>query len=161
MEGVLMSADANAKRDEFLSFRLGAEEYAIDILQVREIRACEAVTRIANAPAHFKGVINLRGAIVPIVDLRLKLGHAAGFDATTVTIILHIAERLMGIVVDAVSDVVALLPGQVRPAPELSAGIDASFIRGLAPLEGRMLIVVDIARLMTTGELAIVEREAA
>jgi purine-binding chemotaxis protein CheW len=156
-----MSRDANARRDEYLSFRLGTEEYAIDILQVREIRACEPVTRIANAPDYFKGVINLRGAIVPIVDLRLRLAHAAHFDAATVTIILDIAGRLLGIVVDAVSDVVALLPGQVRPAPELAAAVDASFIRGLAPLEGRMLIVVDIARWMTSGALALAGREAA
>ena len=148
-----MSADANAKRDEFLSFRLGAEEYAIDILQVREIRACEPVTRLANAPAHFKGVINLRGNIIPIVDLRVKFGHAAAFDAATVMIILHIAERLVGIVVDAVSDVVGLLPEDVRPTPELGAAIDTRFIRGLAPIDGRMLIVVDIARLMANDEL--------
>ncbi len=156
-----MSTDANAKRDEFLSFRLGAEEYAIDILQVREIRACEPVTRLANAPEYFKGVINLRGAIVPIVDLRLKFGHAAGFDAATVMIILNIAERLMGIVVDAVSDVVALLPGEVRPAPHVGGAIDTGFIRGIAPIDGRMLIVVDIARLMTSSDMALVEREAA
>ncbi|MEP7068112.1 MAG: chemotaxis protein CheW [Usitatibacter sp.] len=156
-----MSADANAKRDEFLSFRLGSEEYAIDILQVREIRACEPVTRIANAPAFFKGVISLRGAIVPIVDLRVRLGHEAGFGAATVTIILNLADRLIGIVVDAVSDVVALLPGDVRPAPDFNGAIDAAFIRGLAPLEGRMLILVDIARLLTSGDMAIVQREAA
>jgi purine-binding chemotaxis protein CheW len=156
-----MSADANAKRDEYLSFRLAREEYAIDILQVREIRACEAVTRIANAPAFFKGVINLRGAIVPIVDLRLKFGHPDGYDANTVMIILNIDERLTGIVVDAVSDVVALLPGDVRPAPQLSSTIDASFIRGIAPTEGRMLIILDIARLVTSGDLAMAEEALA
>jgi purine-binding chemotaxis protein CheW len=148
-------------RDEFLSFRLGNEEYAIDILQVREIRAHEPVTRIANAPEFIRGVINLRGNIVPIVDLRLKFGQQAGYDAFTVVIILNIAERLMGIVVDAVSDVVALLPEQVRPAPNLAGAIESGFIRGLAPIEGRMLIVVDIARLMTSREMALVEQAAA
>ena len=148
-----MSADANATRDEFLSFRLATEEYAIDILQVREIRACETVTRIAEAPAYVKGVINLRGSIVPIVDLRLKMGHPAGFDANTVMIILNIAEKLVGIVVDAVCDVVALLPDQIRPAPDLAGTIEAGVIKGLAPLDGRMLIVVDIARIISARDV--------
>ena len=152
-----MSNDTNAVRDEFLSFRLASEEYAIDILQVREIRACEPVTRIAEAPAYVKGVINLRGSIVPIVDLRLKLGHPDGFDANTVMIILNIKDQLVGIVVDAVCDVVALLPDQIRPAPDMGVDIDAGVIRGLAPLEGRMLIVVDIARLLSSREIAVAE----
>jgi len=155
-------SDNRAGREEFLSFRLGAEEYAIDILQVREIRAHEPVTRIANAPQFIRGVINLRGNIVPIVDLRMKFGHTeARYDAFTVVIILNIAERLMGIVVDAVSDVVALLPEQIRPAPHLGGAIDAGFIRGLAPVEGRMLIVMDIAKLMTSQDMALVEKAAA
>ena len=145
-----MSIDANAARDEFLSFRLASEEYAIDILQVREIRACEPVTRIAEAPAFVKGVINLRGSIVPIIDLRLKLGHADGYDANTVMIILNIAEQLVGIVVDAVCDVVALLPEEIRPAPDMGIALDAAVIRGLAPIDGRMLIVVDIERLLAS-----------
>lgn len=156
-----MSTDATTVRDEFLSFRLGAEEYAIDILQVREIRACETVTRLANAPAFVKGVISLRGEIVPIVDLRVKFGHAAAFGAGTVTIILNIEHRLLGIVVDAVSDVVGLLPGQVRPAPDMGGAAAMGFIRGLAPLEGRMLIVVDLARLMAGGDLAAIEEALA
>ncbi|MGZ5037841.1 MAG: chemotaxis protein CheW [Usitatibacter sp.] len=153
--------EASAEREEFLSFRLGAEEYAIDILQVREIRAQDPVTRIAGAPAFIRGVINLRGQIVPIVDLRVKLGHDAGYGALTVVIILNIAERPMGIVVDAVSDVVALLPGEIRPAPEMSLSLDAGFIRGLAPLDERMLIVMDIARLMTSRDMALVAQAAA
>ena len=156
-----MSDATQAERDEFLSFRLGAEEYAIDILQVREIRAHEPVTRIANAPEFIRGVINLRGNIVPIVDLRLKFGHEAGYNSFTVVIILNIADRLMGIVVDAVSDVVALLPEQVRPAPSLAGAIESGFIRGLAPVEGRMLIVIDIARLMTSRDMALVDEAAA
>lgn len=156
-----MAADTLAARDEFLSFRLGAEEYAIDILQVREIRACEKVTHLANAPAFVKGVISLRGEIVPIVDLRVKFGHAAEFNGATVMIILTIADRLVGIVVDAVSDVVGLLPEQVRPAPEMAGVSGMRFIRGLAPLDGRMLIVVDIARLMADAELAAVEEALA
>jgi purine-binding chemotaxis protein CheW len=153
--------ESQAVREEFLSFRLGAEEYAIDILQVREIRAHEPVTRIANAPEFIRGVINLRGDIVPIVDLRLKFGHEAGYDAFTVVIILNIAQRLMGVVVDGVSDVVAMLPGEIRPAPHLAGAIEAGFIRGLAPLGSRMLIVVDIARLMASRDMALIEEPPA
>jgi len=157
-----MGIQALAKRDEFLSFRLGEEEYAIDILQVQEIRAHEPVTRIAHAPGFIKGVINLRGNIVPIVDMRLKFGLAkAGYDMFTVMIILNIGGRVMGIVVDAVSDVVALLPEEVRPAPNIAGAIESGFIRGLAPIEGRMLIVVDIAALMTSRDMALIEEAAA
>jgi purine-binding chemotaxis protein CheW len=153
--------DFQVARDEFLSFRLGDEEYAIDILKVQEIRALEAVTRIANAPRYLKGVINLRGSIVPIVDLRAKLGMPDSSQAGAVVIILNLAERVMGVVVDAVSDVVALAREDVRPAPEFGSVVDATFIRGLAPIGERMLILVDITRLMTSGELAVVERAAA
>ncbi|HET6265489.1 MAG TPA: chemotaxis protein CheW [Usitatibacter sp.] len=154
--------ESQVAREEFLSFRLGDEEYAIDILKVQEIRAHEAVTRIANAPGYLKGVINLRGQIVAIVDLRVKLSMArVEVDASTVVIILNIAGRVIGMVVDAVSDVVALAPDQVRPAPVFGNVVDASFIRGIAPVEDRMLILVDIARLMTSGELAVAEKAAA
>lgn len=135
---------------EYLTFRLCDEEYAIDILQVREIRANEPVTRIAQAPRYVKGVINLRGAIVPIVDLRARFGlKAADEGAMPVTVIVCVGEKLTGVVVDGVSDVVALMPGQVRPAPTLRGAIDSSFIVGIAPLEGRMLIVADIATLVS------------
>ena len=138
---------------ECLSFRLGGEEYGIDILAVREIRAYEKPTRIANAPAFILGVINLRGVIVPIVDLRVKFGVAeAKFDGNTVVIILNVANRVLGIVVDSVSDVLPLKHEEIRPAPEFSSGIDASFIVGLASLEGRLLILVDIQALMTSRE---------
>src|SRR3974390_53967 len=137
-----------AVREEFLTFRLGQEEYAIDILQVREIRAHEPVPRIADAAEFVMGVINLRGSVVPILDLRMKFRLPRGTDASTVVIILSIEERLMGVVVDAVSDVVSLLPEQIRPTPALHGAIDSSFIRGIAPVEGRMLIVADIASLL-------------
>jgi len=153
--------DAQVARDEFLAFRLGDEEYAIDILKVQEIRAHEAVTRIANAPAYLKGVINLRGTIVPIVDLRVKLGMERLADASAVAIILNLDGRVMGMVVDAVSDVVALAEDEVKAAPEFGAVVDARFISGIATMGERMMILVDITRLMTSGELAVVERAAA
>ena len=143
-------------RQEFLAFRLGEEEYAIDILHVREIRAYERATRIANAPAYVKGVINLRGVIIPIVDLRLRLGfESAAAVATRVAIILSIDERPLGVVVDAVSDVVALAEREIRPAPEqIRAVLSEAFVRGLAPVGDRMLIVVDLARILAREGLA-------
>jgi purine-binding chemotaxis protein CheW len=139
-----------AEREEFLTFRLGREEYAIDILQVREIRAQEPVTRITDTARFVMGIINLRGTIVPILDLRVKFGLPDGCDASTVVIILSLGGQLMGVVVDAVSDVVSLLPDQIRPAPALNGAIDSTFIRGIAPLDGRMLIVAEVATLVTS-----------
>ena len=144
---------------EYLTFRLCDEEYAIDILQVREIRASEAVTRIAQAPRYVKGVINLRGAIVPIVDLRARFGMQVQEGGSPVTIIVCVGDKLTGVVVDGVSDVVALKPDQVRPAPTLRGAIDANFIVGIAPVDERTLIVADIATLVAPD--AELEQEAA
>ena len=142
---------------EFLTFRLGAEEYGIEILKVQEIRGWESPTAIAGTPAFIKGVINLRGTIVPIVDLRLKFGLAkANYDEFTVVIILSVARRVVGIVVDAVSDVITLLPQQVRPAPEFGAALDTRFITGLGTVDERMLILADIERLMTSRDMQLV-----
>ncbi|HEX5093852.1 MAG TPA: chemotaxis protein CheW [Burkholderiales bacterium] len=147
------SAAERAANREFLTFRLADEEYAIDILKVREIRGYEAPTAIVNAPAFIKGVINLRGTIVPIVDLRLKFRGDAKYDEFTVVIILSVADRLLGIVVDAVSDVTTLTHDQIRPAPDFGAAVDALFITGIGTVGARMLIVTDIERLMTAREL--------
>lgn len=146
---------------ELLSFTLGAENYAIDILKVQEIRGYEAVTRIANAPAFIKGVVNLRGHIVPIIDLRVKLGLGeAKYDASTVVIILNVLGRVLGIVVDSVSDVIALAPDAVKPAPEFGSVLDTRYIEGLANLDGQLLIVVDIERLMGSRDMALVTEAA-
>jgi len=144
--------------DEYLTFTLGDEEYGIDILKVQEIRGYDTVTRIANSPAFIKGVINLRGVIVPIVDLRIKfnLGEST-YDAFTVVIILNIGKRVMGIVVDSVSDVIRLDAGNLRPAPEFGSVLDTRYILGLGTLEERMIIVVDIEQLMTSQEMALME----
>lgn len=147
-----------AASGEYLTFTLGAEEYGIDILKVQEIRGYDAVTRIANAPPFIKGVINLRGVIVPIVDLRLKfnLGDAT-YDQFTVVIILNIGKRVMGIVVDGVSDVIQLSSDNLRPAPEFGSVLDTRYILGLGTVEERMIIVVDIERLMTGQEMALMD----
>jgi purine-binding chemotaxis protein CheW len=154
-----------AAAGEYLTFRLGAEEYGIDILKVQEIRSYEAPTRIANAPAFMKGVVNLRGVIVPIVDLRLKLGCAAAeVNAFTVVIVLNVRGRVVGAVVDSVSDVLELDQDSIRPAPEMSSAIDIGFITGIASpkTEGheRMLILMDIEALMASAEMGLVEPAA-
>jgi len=154
----LIESGSTADVKECLSFRLGAEEYGIDILAVREIREFERPTRIANAPEFILGVVNLRGVIVPIVDLRIKFGMPEPrYDGSTVVIILNVANRVLGIVVDSVSDVLPLKNEDIRPAPEFSAAIDASFVKGLASISGRLLILVDIEMLMTSPSMALVD----
>lgn len=146
------------KSSEFLTFTLGPEEYGIDILRVQEIRGYDSVTTIANSPEFIKGVINLRGSIVPIVDLRIKfrLGMPS-YDQFTVVIILNIAQRVLGIVVDGVSDVIALAAEQVRPAPEFGVAMETQYITGLGTVDDRMIILVDIAQLMTSQEMQLVD----
>ncbi|MCU0969411.1 MAG: chemotaxis protein CheW [Rubrivivax sp.] len=149
---------------EFLTFRLGAEEYGIDILRVQEIRSYEPPTRIANAPAFIKGVVNLRGVIVPIVDLRLRLGcDSAEYNGFTVVIVLNVRGRVVGTVVDSVSDVLELDKSQIRPAPELSSNVDARYITGIGTVRTgqgdaeteRMLILMDIEALMGSAEMGL------
>jgi purine-binding chemotaxis protein CheW len=146
---------------EFLTFTLGGEEYGIDILKVQEIRGYEAVTAIANVPEFIKGVLNLRGVIVPIIDLRLKfkLGRA-DYNEFTVVIILNLCDRVVGVVVDSVSDVITLPPEQVRPAPEFAAMLNTSYIMGLGTLDQRMLILMDIEKLMSGADMALVDSSA-
>lgn len=153
-----MESSAPAGSGEYLTFTLGREEYAIDILKVQEIRGYEPPTTIANAPPFIKGVINLRGVIVPIVDMRIKfnLGEPT-YDQFTVVIILNIGRRVVGMVVDGVSDVIQLNADTLRPAPEFSSALDTRYILGLGTLNDRMIIVVDIERLMTSQEMALVE----
>lgn len=144
-----------------LTFRLGGEEYGIDILKVQEIRGYERPTRVAHAPGFVKGVVNLRGVIVPIVDLRLKFGlQDVRYDEFTVVIVLNVGDRVVGIVVDSVSDVMELDPSQVRDAPSLTSAIDADFIEGLGSTGERMLILVDIERLMGSADMALLEQAA-
>jgi len=155
-------AEEDQIASEYLTFRLGAEEYAIDILKVQEIRGYEPPTVIAYAPPFIKGVINLRGIIVPIVDLRIKFGLGdAEYTPFTVVIILNVAQRVIGIVVDSVSDVTSLTRGQIRAAPDFSASFDTRYILGLASIEKRMLIVTDIERLMSSRDMELIDDAAA
>jgi purine-binding chemotaxis protein CheW len=150
-------ATALAERPrEYLTFRLGEEEYGIDILKVQEIRGYEQPTRIANAPSFIKGVVNLRGVIVPIVDMRLKFGlGSAEYNDFTVVIILNLGARVVGMVVDSVSDVMELSPDQIRDTPEIDSVVDSSYITGLGTLNDRMLILIAIEKLMGTAEMAL------
>ena len=142
---------------ELLTFSLGREEYGIDILKVQEIRGYEAVTTIANAPDFIKGVVNLRGIIVPIMDMRIKFAlDKVSYDKTTVVIILNIANRVVGMVVDGVSDVITLKGDQIRPAPEFGAVLDARYLQGLGTVDERMIILVDI-EMMMNGDMELIE----
>ncbi|HTN93227.1 MAG TPA: chemotaxis protein CheW [Gallionella sp.] len=143
---------------ELLTFSLGREEYGIDILKVQEIRGYEAVTTIAHAPDFIKGVINLRGIIVPIVDMRIKFNFDnVSYDETTVVIILNMANRVMGMVVDGVSDVISLKAEHIKPAPEFGAGLDTQYLQGLGTVDERMIILVDIELLMSSRDMELVE----
>jgi purine-binding chemotaxis protein CheW len=142
---------------EFLTFRLGAEEYGIDILRVQEIRSYEEPTRIANAPSFIKGVVNLRGVIVPIVDLRVKLGcDTVEYNEFTVVIVLNVAGRVVGAVVDSVSDVLELSNDAVKPAPELASSVDTRFITGIGNVGDRMLILMDIEAFMSSPDMCLI-----
>ena len=154
---------AAARAAEYLTFRLGEEEYGIDILRVQEIRSYEQPTRMAHAPDFIKGVVDLRGRIVPIVDLRLKL-HCPQADYTdfTVVIILNVGGTVLGAVVDAVADVVALTPDVIKPAPQFErhGNVDPSFVTGIASMGDRMLIVMDIESLLSSAEMGLVAQVA-
>ena len=149
----------DAQASEFLTFRLGAESYGIEILKVQEIRGYEAPTSIANAPSFIKGVINLRGVIVPILDLRIKFQLSqAKYDDFTVAIILNIAGRVVGVVVDSVSDVLTLSGESIRPTPEFaSSTFDTKYITGLGTVDEQMIILLDIEKLMTGADMALVD----
>ena len=143
---------------QFLTFRIGAEEYGIDILKVQEIRSYEAPTRIANAPEFIKGVVNLRGVIVPIVDLRVKLNcPSSEINSFTVVIVLNVRGRVVGAVVDSVSDVLELTKDQIRQAPEMAtAAVDTTYITGIATVSDRMLILMDIEGLMSSADMGLI-----
>ena len=147
---------------EALAFKLGNEEYGIKILKVQEIRGYESVTRIASAPEHVKGVVNLRGTIVPIVDMRIKfkLGTPT-YNQFTVVIILNIQDRVVGMVVDSVSDVISLTPEQVKPAPDMGGALNTDYLIGLGTVDERMIILVDIDRLMSSEEMGVIDSIAA
>ena len=160
------AASRTAAGGEFLTFRLGEEEYGIDILRVQEIRSYEQPTRIANAPAFIKGVVNLRGVIVPIIDLRVKLGcETVEYNGFTVVVVLNVRGRVVGAVVDSVSDVLQLGGDSIKPAPELSSSVDSAYITGIGAIKTgqgddkseRMLILMDIEALMSSADMGLID----
>ena len=156
------AAEHDLAAREFLAFTLGKEEYGIHILKVQELRGYEMPTQIANAPDFIKGVVNLRGIIVPIIDMRIKLNLGTPtYDQFTVVIILNIRGRVIGMVVDSVSDVITLSPEQIRPAPEMGTALNTDYLIGLGTVDQRMLILVDIDKLMSGADMGLIEQIAA
>ena len=153
--GALEDADAQ----QFLTFRLGGEEYGVGILTVQEIRGWSSVTKVPHTPAWLLGVINLRGVVVPIIDLRIKFDFAsAEYNETTVVIILTVATRVIGVVVDAVSDVITLGSQQIKPAPSLGNGAETHHIIGFGTLDERMRILMDVEKLMAGADMGLVDK---
>ncbi|HLX23733.1 MAG TPA: chemotaxis protein CheW [Usitatibacter sp.] len=143
---------------EVLVFVIGKEEYGVDILKVQEIRGYEKVTAIPSAPDFLKGVVNLRGTIVPVIDMRIKFRlPEPRYDSFTVVVILRLASRVIGIVVDAVSDVVRLAPIDVKDPPKLGSVVDSSYLTGVATLNDRMVLLLDIEKFLSTGELDLLD----
>jgi purine-binding chemotaxis protein CheW len=162
MQTIATRQDATQAGQEYLSFVLGDAQYCIDILKVQEIRTYEAPTRIANAPEFIKGVMNLRGNIVPIIDLRVKFGFPEPrYDSQTVVIVLNIAKRTVGVVVDGVSDVITVPLSEIKEPPELGGALETQYLQGLATVNGQMLIIIDIERLMSSRDMAIMDGAAA
>ncbi len=143
---------------EYLVFRLGREEFGVDILSVQEIRVWSSVTEVPNTPEYLKGVINLRGVIVPIIDLRQRFNHdVSDYDETTVFIVLHGEVRgkkvMIGLVVDEVSDVHKIESGNVKSAPDFGSQIDSRFIEGMAAMENKIIILLDYHKLLDVEEI--------
>lgn len=150
--------DANGETDQFLTFIMSTEEYGVDILRVQEIRGWDSVTPIPNCPPYIKGVINLRGTIVPIVDLRERFGlESVEYGPTTVVIVLKVigetSERIMGIVVDAVSDVYNIKNEDMKPAPDFGSVVSIEFVSGLATIDEKMLIILDIDMMLNSNDI--------
>lgn len=152
--------DVTGSEGQLLTFLLAGEEYGVDILRVQEIRGWDSATRVPNTPRYIKGIINLRGTIVPIVDLRERFAlESVDYGPTTVVIVLKVVHgdksRIMGIVVDAVSDVYNMSAEQLKPAPDFGGSIDTEFIEGLLTVDEQMIIVLDIDHLLNSGDLAV------
>ena len=153
------AALAAGKSREVLVFILGKEEYGVDILKVQEIRGYGKVTPIPGAPDYLKGVFNLRGIIVPVIDMRVKFGLAqVTYDSLTVVVILRIASRVIGVVVDGVSDVIDLAEDEIKPAPQLGSIVDHAYLAGVATKDERMVLLLDIEKFLSSGELNLLEQ---
>mgnify|MGYP001205208346 FL=1 len=138
---------------QFLTFALGQEEYGVEILKIQEIKGFSAITPLPNAPAYVKGVLNLRGTIVPIVDLRKKFGMPEeAYTTFTVIVVVRVQGQVMGFIVDAVSDVLTVTGADIQPTPDLQGQVDTSFLTGLAKAGEKLVILLDIDKVLTTAE---------
>ncbi len=154
--------DVGNEGNQFLTFIMASEEYGVDILRVQEIRGWESVTVIPNTPEYIKGVINIRGTIVPIIDLRERFHmKVVEYGPTTVVIVLKVVEaskeRIMGIVVDAVSDVYNVDEAEIKDPPDFGSVVNIEFVRGLATIDEKMLILLEIDKLLNEKELSTVD----
>jgi purine-binding chemotaxis protein CheW len=156
-------SSSNIITNKYLTFVLATEEYAVDILRVQEIKGWSKVTPIPNTPPYICGVINLRGTIVPVIDLRLRfnLTHQEYGTMTVIVVVKVLSqngkERIMGVVVDAVSDVYDVSENELKPPPDFGSVISTEFVKGLATVEEKMVIVLDVDKLLNSQELAIVD----
>ncbi len=139
---------------QFLTFQLGEELYGVDILRVQEIKGYTAVTKIPNTPPHIKGVLNLRGTIVPIVELRTKFGmDTIDYTMFTVIVVVVVREKIMGLVVDAVSDVLNIDKKDIQPAPQFGAKVDVSFLNGIGKSGDKLIALLDMDRLLSDDDI--------
>jgi len=164
MDHSIVGAELDENTQQFLTFILAGEEYGVDILRVQEIKGWDAVTQVPNTPEYVRGVINLRGTIVPIIDLRIRFSmEQLEYGPTTVVIVLKVISggdnsRIMGIVVDGVSDVYNVKNEEVNAAPDFGDGVDSSFVKGLATVDEKMVIILDIDHMLNSNELATVNK---
>ena len=154
---IMGQTDSDA--EQFLTFVLAGEEYGVDILRVQEIKGWDAVTQIPNTPEYIRGVINLRGTIVPIIDMRIRFNlEQMEYGPTTVVIVLKVENgdqsRTMGIVVDGVSDTYNIPEEALKPAPDFGSSVDTDFVQGLATIEEKMVIILNIDKMLNSNELA-------
>ena len=149
--------DLAADENQYLTFVLGGEQYGLEILKVQEFKVHTGVTRMPNTPPHVKGVTNLRGAVVPIIDLRTRFSlPELPYDRFTVFIIAIVGTKIVGLVVDSVEDVVDLPPAVIQPTPELAASLGGVYVRGIANIDNRLIAVLDIDRIVS-ADLAALE----
>ncbi len=142
--------------EQFLTFTLGAEEYGVDIMMVREVKGWTETTRLPNTPEYIRGVLNLRGIIIPIFDLRARFtGQLTNPDAKNVVVILAVGDRTIGILADTVSDILTVGSDEIKPAPETDNAVDKHFVSGLIAVEGRMVVLLDIGKLLDPHDLEI------
>ena len=164
MDHSIVGAELDENTQQFLTFILAGEEYGVDILRVQEIKGWDAVTQVPNTPEYVRGVINLRGTIVPIIDLRIRFSiEQLEYGPTTVVIVLKVISgadnsRIMGIVVDGVSDVYNVKNEEINAAPDFGDGVDSSFVKGLATVDEKMVIILDIDHMLNSNELASVNK---